>query len=148
MLKLQVMIRKARVLLMATSLALPGWVHAAEIQWLPEQGEDGFTVMVPGIDLDVLVEEMLARKATLKQDEQLLARQEEEKRVKGNDKVLAFLMPGGMLYAAYKKAAHDRAVKEHERIVDQLKETTTDIMALTAINGPITVAQQELKPEI
>ena len=137
-----VMFRNARVLLMAASLALPGWAGAAEIEWSPEQGKDGYTVMVPHIDIDVLVDEMVALKGTLKHDEQVLARKVEEKRMSGNDKVIAFLMPGGMLYAAYKKSAHATAVKEHERVTERLKEATTDIVTLTAVSGPITVAQR------
>jgi hypothetical protein len=142
MFNLSVMFRNARVLLMAASLALPGWASAAEIKWLPEQGKDSYSVMVPRIDIDELVDEMVALKGTLKHDEQVLARKVEEKRMSGNDKVIAFLMPGGMLYAAYKKSAHAAAVKERERVAERLKETTTDIVTLTAMNSHIMVAQR------
>jgi hypothetical protein len=127
---------------MAVSLGIPGWASAAEIQWLPAQAEDGFTVMMPNINLDTLVDEIAALKTELKHDESRLARRVEEKRVTGNDKVLSFLMPGGLLYAAYKKSAYNKAVRDHELVSSRLNEITTDLVALTAIDGPIAVAQR------
>lgn len=142
MVNLRVILRNARVLLMAVSLGIPGWASAAEIQWLPAQAEDGFTVMMPNINLDTLVDEIAALKTELKHDESRLARRVEEKRVTGNDKVLSFLMPGGLLYAAYKKSAYNKAVRDHELVSSRLNEITTDLVALTAIDGPIAVAQR------
>ncbi|MGD8743046.1 MAG: hypothetical protein PVH46_06425 [Granulosicoccaceae bacterium] len=142
MVNLRAIFRNVRVLLMAASLGIPGWASAAEIHWTPEQHKDGFTVMVPSINMDALVDEMVSLKSELKHDETLLARRMQEKRMTGNDKVLSFLMPGGMLYAAYKKSAYNKAVRNHERVTLQLKEVTTDIVALTTSSGPIAVAQR------
>lgn len=138
----RVLFRNARVIFMVVSLCLPGWASAAEIEWLPQQSNNGLTVMIPSIDLDTLVDEMVAMKVKLKQNERVLAHRVEDKRVTGNDKVLAFIMPGGMLYTAYKKSAYNKAIKEHEQVSEQIEEITSDIVALTTTRGTIAVAQR------
>ncbi|WP_126456861.1 hypothetical protein [Sulfuriflexus mobilis] len=98
--------------------------------------------MAPSINMDVLVDEIAKLKIALKHDEKLLSRQEEQKRTKGSDAVLAFLLPGGLLYAAYKKNAHAEAVQAHELVSSRLKEISMDLVAFTAINGPVVVARR------
>lgn len=137
-----VVIRNVRVWLMVASLGIPGWTSAAEIQWVPKNDEKGFTVMMPDINIDALVDDIARLKIALRHDEKLLAEQVEQKRVTGNDKVISFLMPGGLIYAAYKKNAHSRAVQDHELVVSQLKEISTDLTALMAISGPVVVAKR------
>jgi hypothetical protein len=139
---LKLVIRNVRVLSMIASLGISGWASGAEIEWSPEQGERGFTVMAPSINMDALVDEMVSLKTALKHDEKLLAREVEKKRITGNDKVLSFLMPGGLLYAAYKKSAYDKAVRDHELASSQSREITTELVALTGINGPVVLAKR------
>lgn len=137
-----VMIRKFRVLMMVASLAIPGWGHAADISWIPERGGDGFSVSVPHVSINTLLDEITVLKGELKSDETRLAGRVEEKRVTGNDNVLAFLLPGGLIYAAYRKNAYENAVKEHGWVNSRLREISADLVTLAAINGPIRVANR------
>ena len=142
MYNLRLIIRNTRILLMIATMAIPGWVTAAEIQWVPVKDKAGLSVMMPGIGMDVLVDDIVRLKLALKHDEKLLSRREERKRITGNQSVLSFLLPGGMLYAAYKKHDHANAVRDHEQVSSMLKEITSDLVALTTISGPIVVAKR------
>ena len=143
MFKLDLIIRNTRALTMVVSLGMmSGWANAAETLWTPKQDATGFTVMEPSINIDALVDDVVSLKIALKHDEKRLSHQVEQKRVTSNDTLLSFLLPGGMLYAAYKKSAHTNAVREHKLVSSQLLDITADLVALTTTAGPIVVAQR------
>ncbi|MCK4742291.1 MAG: hypothetical protein KAT25_00575 [Sulfuriflexus sp.] len=143
MFKLRLIIRNTRVLMMTVSLGMmSGWANAAEILWTPEQDVAGFMVMEPSINIDALVDDVVTLKIALKQDEKRLSRQVEQKRITGNETWLSFLLPGGMLYAAYKKNAHTNAIREHKLVSSQLLDITVDLVALTTTAEPIVVAKR------
>lgn len=143
MFKLGLIIRNTRALTMVVSMfGMSGWAHAAETLWTPKQDAAGFTIMEPSINIDGLVDDVFSLKITLKRDEKRLSHQAEQKRFTGNDSLLSFLLPGGMLYAAYKKSAHSNAVREHKLVSSNLLDITADLVALTTIAGPIMVAKR------
>ena len=143
MFKLALIIRNTRVLTMVVSmLGMSGWAHAAETLWTPKQDVAGFMVMEPSIRIDALVDDVVSLKIALKHDEKRLSDQVEQKRVTGNDTLLSFLLPGGMLYTAYKKSAHSNAVREHKLVSSNLLDITADLVALTTTAGPIVVAKR------
>ena len=143
MFKLGLIIRNTRVLTMVVSLGMmSGWANAAEILWAPKQDVAGFMVMAPSISIDALVDDVISLKIVLKHDEKRLSHQIEKKRVTGNDTFLSFLLPGGMLYAAYKKNVHANVVREHKLVSTQIKGITEDIAALTITTSPIVVAKR------
>ena len=135
-------IRNTRVLMMLVSLGVSGWASSAEILWTPVQDAGGYTTMKPSINMDALVDEIVSLKSTLREEEKQLSHQVEKSRVTDNDTLLSIFLPGGLLYAAYKKSAHNQAVREHKLVSTQVKEITEDIIALTRIDGPIVVAKQ------
>lgn len=134
-------IRRLSLMLLFASFGVPAAAAGADIQWTPQAIKGGFTVNVPGINNDALVDEIAALKIALRHDKKLLSLQAEQKRFKSKDTVLAALLPGGLIYAAYKKNAHARAVQDYELTSSQLKEITTELIALSTIDGPIQVAQ-------
>jgi hypothetical protein len=134
-------IRRLGLMLFLAGVGIQAAAAGADIQWTPKTVKGGFTVNVPGIDNDALVDEIAALKIGLMHDEKLLSHKVEQKRFKNKDTVLAALMPGGLLYAAIKKNAHARIVQEHELVSSRLKEITTDLTALTAIDGPVELAR-------
>jgi len=142
MFNLHSFIRNTRVLLMVVTIGIPGWASAEVVQWEPKQDNAGFTVMMPSINIDVLVDEITRLKSSLKHDESILMREESKMRAKGSNNMLSYLLPGGLVYAAYKKISLDRVVQEQELVSAQLKEITTDLVALTTINGPLRVARR------
>jgi hypothetical protein len=134
-------IRRLGLMLLLAGFGVQAMAAGADIQWTPKTVKGGFTVTVPVIDNDALVDEIVAQKIELTQDEKLLSLEMEQKRFKRKDTVLAALLPGGMLYAAIKKNAHSQAVQDHERVSSRLKEITTDLAAFTAIAGPVELAR-------
>ena len=141
MLNIHGIIRRLSLMLFFAGFGIQAAAASADIQWTPKIVKGGFTVKVPGIDNDALVGEIAALKIALMHDKKLLSSKVEQKRFKSKDTMLAALLPGGLIYAAYKKNAHAQAVRDYELTSSQLKEITTDLAALTTIDGPILVAQ-------
>ena len=141
MLNIHSIVRRLGLMLIFAGFGIPAAAAGVDIQWAPKTVKGGFTVKVPSIDNDVLIDEIAALKIALIRDKQLLSSKVEQKRFKSKDTVLAALLPGGMIYAAYKKSAHAQAVKDVEQVSSQIKEITTDLAALTTIDGPILIAQ-------
>lgn len=142
MFKLRVTIRNTRVLMMVASLSISGWVNAAEIQWIPKQDSAGFTVNIPSISIEGLVNDVVTVKSALRHDEKLLSNRVERGRISGKESLLSLLLPGGMIYAAYKKNEHANAVREHKLVSAQIKGITEDLAALTITTAPIVVAKR------
>ena len=141
MLNIHVIIRRLSLMLFFVGFGIQAAAAGADIQWTPKTVKGGFTVKLPGIDNDALVDEVAALKIALMHDKKLLSSEVEQKRFKSGNTVLAALLPGGLIYAAYKKNAHAQAVRDYEQVSSQLKEITTDLAVLTTIDGPILVAQ-------
>lgn len=133
--------RRFILMLICTGFAIPATAAETDIQWLPKAVHGGFTVKLPSIDNDMLLDEIISLKIALMQDNKLLSQQVEQKRFKNKDTVLAALLPGGLIYAAYKKNIYAQAVQNYELNASLVEELTTDIAALTVSDGPILVAQ-------
>jgi len=142
MFNLALIVRNTRILMTVVSLAVPGWASSAEIRWTPEQDEAGFTTLQPGINMDALVDEVVTLKVSLRHDEKQLSRQVKEKEITNSDTVLSILLPGGLMYAAYKKNAYNKVVNKHKLVLTQIDTISADIIALTRIDGPIVVAKK------
>ena len=136
------MFQKTRVLLMAVGLLVSTGASAAEIRWVPQVTEDGFSIMTPDINPDVLIDDLFVLKARLAQDEKVLARQVEQKKVTGSDNVLSLLMPGGLIYAAYKRDVYSRAVEQHEWLSRQYAEISNDLVTFRSVQPTVLVANQ------
>jgi len=141
MFKPAVMFRNIRILMMAISLGLSGWAHGAEIHWTPLQDETGLTVMSPDIDITELVNDVVMLKVALKRDERLLSRKVEQGRITNSESLLSLILPGGMLYVAYKKSNQAQAVSEHEQVLAQLNVIAEDINVLMADGRPVVIAK-------
>lgn len=141
MLNIHGIIHRLSLGLLFTALAGQALAADADIRWLPKTIKGGFTIHVPSINHDALVSEIARLKGALTHDKQLLSVQVEQKRFKDKDTLLAALLPGGLLYAAYKKNAHTQAVQRYELASSRLKEVTTDLASFTTIDGPVLLAR-------
>ncbi len=141
MLNIHGIIRRLSLMLFFASFGIPATAAEADIQWTPQATKGGFTVKLPNINNNALVDEIATLKIALMHDKKLLSRQAEQKRFKDKDTLLTAILPGGLLYAAYKKNAHAQAVQEYKLVSSQLKEITTDLAAFMTIDGPVLVAQ-------
>ncbi len=130
---------KVRVLFMALGLVASGVVNAAEIRWVPTMAEDGFSVMTPVVNTDAVIDELVVLKAELARSERVLAQQVEQKKVTGSDNVLSLLLPGGLIYAAYKRDAYSRAVEKHELLSRQYAEISSDLVTFRSVQPTVLV---------
>lgn len=140
MLNIHGIIRYLSLLLIFAGFGIPAAAADADILWAPKTVKGGFTIKLPGIDNDALVDEIAALKTALMHDKKLLSREAEQKRFTSKDTMLAALLPGGLLYAVYKKNAHAQAVRVYAQVSDQLKEITADLKTFTTTDGPVMVA--------
>lgn len=142
MFKPGVMFRNSRIVMMIIGLGLSGWANGAEVQWTPSQNDAGFTIVLPSINIDELVNDVVTLKVALKHDEKRLSHRVEQRRFTTNESLLSLLLPGGMIYAAYKKSSHAQAVSEHEKVVAQLSLLSEDLAVLTSHVETIVVAKR------
>lgn len=125
------------------SVGVPAAATTADIHWLPQTDAQGMTVNMPHIDSEVLVMRLAELQSRLKLDKLSLNKQVEQTRMKGKDTVLAALLPGGLIYAAYKKTSHSRAVKQYEQVETQLAEIDEDMLAFKTDNSTIVIARAD-----
>jgi hypothetical protein len=123
------------------SVGVPAAAATTDIRWLPVTGAHGLTVKMPHIDNDVLALRLTELQTRLELDKHSLSERVEQTRMKGKDTVLAAVLPGGLIYAAYKKTSHQRAVKQYERVETQLAEIDQDMASFPVTNSPLAMAQ-------
>jgi hypothetical protein len=58
----------------------------------------------------------------------------------GGDALITAIMPGGLLYASYKKARYENAKSELERVSEDIDEYSDDILALQSAPLPLAMA--------
>ena len=142
MFKPGVIIRNTRILMMIASLGISGWANATEIQWTATQDKAGLTVVTPSISIDGLINDVVMLKTALKHDEEILSQRVEQGRITKGESLMSLLLPGGMLYAAYKKSNHVRAVSAHKQVLAQFNDLTEDLNVLMTNTLPILVAKR------
>jgi hypothetical protein len=64
----------------------------------------------------------------------------DEKQLDSGDALLTVLMPGGLLYAGYKKAAYERARNDLAEVSDDITEYSRDLSALAEKAASVTLA--------
>ena len=98
-------------------------------------------IQLPEVDRDALVE-MLGELRT-----QLILRKQEllqlvaDSQLDGGDALITAIMPGGLLYAGFKKARYENAISELDRVSEDIDEFTDDILALQSAPLPLAMAR-------
>jgi hypothetical protein len=134
--------QKVRILSLTLGLLASGQANAAEIRWVQQQADDGLSVMLPNINIDKLIDDLALLKTELVKDERELAKQVEQKRIKTSDNVLSILMPGGLLYAAYKRHSYSQIVEQQNRLIDQVTEISSDLIDFSSTHRRVLVSNQ------
>lgn len=108
---------------------------------LPVTVQDQPTIQLPEIDRDALIEQVMTLRSQLIQRKQALAESVAENKMDGSDAIISVIMPGGLLYASYKKARYEQAKNELERISADIEEFSGDLLAMQPAPAPVAVAQ-------
>lgn len=103
--------------------------------------QDQLTIQLPDVDRDALIEKLRTLRSQLIQRKQVLVQSVAEKEMDGGDAIIAAIMPGGLIYAGYKKARHAQAQNELVQISDDIEEFSDDLVAMQYGAAPVFVAQ-------
>ena len=104
-------------------------------------GPEGFVIQLPAVDIDALAEQLRELRSSLISRKQKLANELETKQFDSGDTLLALVMPGGLIYAGYKKAACARARHDLDEVSETIAEYSGDLALLQAQLQPVAVAQ-------
>jgi hypothetical protein len=137
--------RIARVGVMLGSLAVIQGVvaddQAASGAVMYPAGVSGLVLQLPTTPSAAeLLAQVRALRADLRTESEALSTRVEETRFGAKDALIAAIMPGGLLYAAFRKHSGDQARKELETVSAELEELNHDLLALQVTTGEVLVA--------
>ena len=134
--------------IMATSVSAlaetavnPSVTDAQNRNWTPTENEGGFYTSLPAVNNKQLVGLIRNYQEALTQREQEITRYLDENRLDTADVLITVIMPGGLIYAAVRKANLEEARAELTEITDDMDELSRDLLAMQAGTGELTLAQ-------
>ena len=102
---------------------------------------DQFAIELPDVDREALVEQVRTLRSRLIQRKQTLVQEVADKKMDSSDTVITVIMPGGLIYAGYKKARYEQAKNELARVTAEIEEFSSDLLAMQSGSVPVVVAQ-------
>lgn len=103
-------------------------------------GPQGFITRLQVVDADALAEQVQQLRSELIARKQQLVDEVDEKKLDSGDALLTVLMPGGLLYAGYKKAAYERARNDLAEVSDDISEYSRDLVEIGRRVTPVAIA--------
>jgi len=104
--------------------------------------ENQFIIQLPDVDREELVDQVMTLRSELIQRKQVLLKSVADKKLDGTDALVTIIMPGGLLYAGYKKVRYEQAKNELDRVSDDIEEFSSDLLAVQSMAVPVVVALQ------
>ena len=102
---------------------------------------DQLAIQLPEIDHETLIEQVRALRSQLIQRKQELVQMVADKKLDGSDAIITAIIPGGLIYAGYKKARYEQAKNELARISADIEEFSGDLLAMQSRSAPVEIAQ-------
>ena len=99
------------------------------------------TLQLPYVDRQALVEAVQTLRSQLIEHKRVLLQRVADGKLDGNDALITAIMPGGLLYAGYKKIRLAQASNELAGVNADIEELSGDLLALQSISTPVVVAQ-------
>ncbi|MGB5440581.1 MAG: hypothetical protein WBN57_04260 [Gammaproteobacteria bacterium] len=96
---------------------------------------------LPDIDRGALIKMVKKLRSQLIERKQVLVQAVADKKMDSGDAVITAIMPGGLLYAGYKKLRYDQAKNELERVSADIDEFSADLLAMQSMSTPVVIAQ-------
>ena len=103
-------------------------------------GPHGFITRLQVVDADTLAEQVQQLRSELIARKQQLVAEVDEKKLDSGDALLTVLMPGGLLYAGYKKAAYERARNDLAEVSEDISEYSRDLVEIGRRVTPVPIA--------
>lgn len=103
-------------------------------------GPQGFITQLQVVDANTLTEQVQVLRSELIVRKQQLVEEVGEKKMDSGDALLTVLMPGGLLYAGYKKAAYERARNDLAEVSEDISEYSRDLAVIGKRVTPVAIA--------
>ena len=113
----------------------------AEQALVPVTAPDQLTIQLPDIDHEALIEQIRSLRSNLMQRKQALVQIVADKELDSGDAIITAIMPGGLLYAGYKKVRYEQAKKELARVSADIEEFSSDLLAMQSRSAPVALAR-------
>lgn len=113
-------------------------------------GTDQFTIQLPSVDREVLIDQVATLRSQLIEHKQALVQFVEDKKLDRRDAIIAVIMPGGLLYAGYKKARYEQTKNELADVSADIESLSDDLLVMQTRAAPTMVAYETIRefPEI
>ncbi|HUT40551.1 MAG TPA: hypothetical protein VM011_04345 [Gammaproteobacteria bacterium] len=96
---------------------------------------------LPNVDREDLIESIETLRSQLIQRMNELVQVVADSKFDSSDALITAILPGGLLYAGYKKARHEQASDELARVRADIEESSSDLLAMQSLSAPVFVAQ-------
>ena len=96
---------------------------------------------LPDVDRKALVNQLETLRSQLIERKQALLEIVADRKLDGNDALITAILPGGLIYASYKKVRYDQARDELSRVSAEIEEYAADLRILRSWSEPVAVAQ-------
>ena len=100
-----------------------------------------FTIQLPTVEHAVLMEQVEMLRSQLIEDKLELVQAVADNKLDGRDTFITVIMPGGLLYAGYKKARHEQAKNALASVGADIEELSADLLSLQSRSSPTVVAR-------
>ena len=102
-----------------------------------------FVIQLPVVDREELTEQLLVLRSQLIQRKQALMDFIADNQMDSGDTLLMTIMPGGLLYAGYKKASSQQAKNELDNINADIDAFSSDLVAMRHGATPAVIARHQ-----
>jgi hypothetical protein len=113
----------------------------AEQALVPVNDLDQFIIQLPDVDRETLIEQVEMLRGQLIQRKQALVQIVADKKLDRSDAIITVFMPGGLLYAGYKKIRYEQAMNELAHVSADIEEFSSDLLAMQPMPMQVAVAQ-------
>jgi hypothetical protein len=126
---------------LAETAAAPVPAGTHEPTWATTANDGGFYVDLPAVSPDKLMTLIRAYRTFLTRREAEIAKYLDENQLDAKDTLITIIMPGGLLYAAIRTGNLEQAKAELAEVTEDMEELSSDLLAMQAVAGELTVAQ-------
>jgi len=136
------MIRTLNRLLMSLALSCSAFMlQTAHAEQAPVPLAGDFFIQLADVDRNALLERVTTLRSQLIQRKQALLQIIADNTLDSSDTFLSVILPGGLLYAGYKKASSEQAKNELANINADIEEFSADLVALQPGSPAVAIAQ-------
>ncbi|MDH3986980.1 MAG: hypothetical protein OEV12_11295 [Gammaproteobacteria bacterium] len=129
-------------LLMSLALSCSAFMlQTAHAEQAPVPLAGDFFIQLADVDRNALLERVTTLRSQLIQRKQALLQIIADNTLDSSDTFLSVILPGGLLYAGYKKASSEQAKNELANINADIEEFSADLVALQPGSPAVAIAQ-------